>query len=91
MEKNPYQYRIMEFDGKYMIQAGREVTKGMLWWKRREMEWRRTDINGVPLIYAPLIRIDTSIYPGIQPLLPSLEMARAKVKSWERGRIIHSV
>jgi hypothetical protein len=86
-----YQYRIVEFDGKYMIQAGQEVTKGMLWWKRKEMEWSRTDINGVPLIYAPAIRIDTAMLIGIQPLLPSLEMARAKVKSWEKGRIIHSI
>lgn len=84
-----YPYRIMEYDGRFIIQAGTEITKGMLWWKKKEMEWIRTDINGVPLIYAPLIKIDTSIYPGRQPAFDTLKEARLKIMQWQKGSVIH--
>lgn len=87
-----YQYRIVEFDGQFIIQAGYEVTKGYLWWKKtREVEWKRTDINGVPLIYAPLIHIDTSIYPGMQPHFNNIKDAREKIISWQKGSIVHDL
>lgn len=78
-------YQIREIRGLFYIFVEEETTTGILWWKKRKMEWRRCAANGRGYIYAPEIRI------YIPPMLAfiTLRAAQEQVEIFKKGTVIH--
>jgi len=75
---NTAEYRIREYCGEYRIEIRAYEEKGMLWWKRKEWSWCRTNPWGG-------VRFG---YPVSQPYsktFKSLEKARAQIAKWKAG------
>lgn len=79
---NNQEYRIVEYCGRFSIQAKGIETKGLLWWKKEREVWRRASIYGKNRL--------TYYSPPIEDFR-SLEEAKHRVKQWQQGEIIHDV
>lgn len=80
--KNEVEYRIREYCGAFDIQIRGYEEKGMLWWKRKEWSWYRTNAWGG-------LR---QAWPIVQPISKSfktLEAAQKRVDEWKKGATYH--
>ena len=77
-------YRVVEYFGSFTIETRGYEEKGILWWKRKEWNWYRTNYWGGVM----------QTYPIPQPLskiFDTLEEAQQCINGWERGEIYHYI
>jgi len=75
-------YRIKEYCGEFSIQIYAYEEKGILWWKRKEWSWSRTNAWGG--VWQP--------WPICQPFsktFKSLEKAQQQIKDWQSDPVYH--
>lgn len=80
--KEDVKYRIREYCGAFEIQIWGYKEKGMLWWKRKEWSWYRTNAWGGVI----------QTWPILQPFSESfktLEAAQKRVEEWKKGATYH--
>jgi hypothetical protein len=80
--KKDVKYRIKEYCGAFEIQIWAYEEKGMLWWKRKEWNWYRTNAWGGVL----------QTYQILEPFSESfktLEDAQNCVMEWKKGVTYH--
>ena len=70
--KNDVEYRIREYCGTFEIQIRGYEEKGMLWWKRKEWSWYRTNAWGGVIQTFPILqpfskRFKTQLHEQIYP------------------------
>ncbi len=80
--KKTEKYRVRECAGKFTIEIRGYEERGMLWWKRKEWMWYRTNMwGGVQ-----------QVYPVVQPASESfetLEAAQARIDEWKMPPTFH--
>ena len=82
--KNDVEYRIREYCGTFEIQIRGYEEKGMLWWKRKEWSWYRTNAWGGVI----------QTFPILQPCskrFKTLEAAQKCVEEWKKSATYHCV
>jgi hypothetical protein len=76
-------YRIKENNGEFSVEIYGYKEKGILWWKRKEWHWFRTNSWGGVWNSWPI--------PQPYKKFKSLEEARQQIKTWKSDSIFHYV
>lgn len=80
--KKEFEYRIREYCGVFEIQIRGYEEKGMLWWKRKEWSWYRTNAWGGVIQTRPILEPPS-------PNFKTLEEAKKCVEEWNKGTTYH--
>ena len=82
--KNDIKYRIREYCGAFEIQVLGYKEKGMLWWKRKEWDWYRTNAWGGII----------KTFPIVQPFskkFKTLKAAKKQINKWNKDTNYHQL